>query len=63
MSQEDKKVVRNVVIIIMFALPCVLLFCNELFLKFLGVVYTIGYWDNILKPVQRRYKEFIGNKE
>ncbi len=59
MSTENKKVVRNAAIIILFALPCCLIFTGEMFLQFLGVFYTWEFWNNIGKPIQKRYRDVI----
>ena len=49
-----KKVVINIVGIVLLALPCIWLAADSYFLQFLGLIYTIGYVINVLFPVYKR---------
>lgn len=50
-----KKIFENVAIIIILALPCGVVFTDSMFLRFIGVVYAVEYWRNILHPLYRAY--------
>lgn len=50
-----KKCVENVLIIIILALPCGVMLTDSWFLRFIGVVYTVEYVRNIIRPLYRAY--------
>lgn len=49
-----KKVIYNLVLITVLAIPCIWLAADSYFLQFLGIIYTIGFIKNILFPVYKR---------
>lgn len=49
-----KKVVINIVGIVLLALPCIWLAADSYFLQFLGLVYTYNYILNVIVPVYKR---------
>lgn len=49
-----KKVVINIVGIVLLALPCIWLAADSYFLQFLGLVYTYNYIRNVIVPVYKR---------
>ena len=49
-----KKVVINIVMIIVFAIPCVWLAADSITLQFLGAVYTIQYCRGFVYPIFQR---------
>lgn len=49
-----KKVIINIVGIILLGVPCIWLAADSYFLQFLGIIYTIGFIKNILFPVYKR---------
>lgn len=55
-TKENLKISASVAILLVFMLPCCLIFTDSLFLEFLGVVYTWQLWDNILKKIWKRYR-------
>lgn len=59
MEKEDLKVIRNVIIIVVLAMPCCLLFTDSWFLRFLGIIYSVEYWNNIGKAVYKRYWDYL----
>ena len=54
-----KKVIINIVLIIVFAFPCLWLTADSYFLQFLGVCYAYSYVRVFLVPVYKRVHEFI----
>lgn len=57
MKNENLKVARNIVVLLVLAWPCVLVFVDSIFLNFLGVFYIVEYWRVFLRPIYRKYKE------
>ena len=49
-----KKVVINIVGIVLLALPCIWLAADSYFLQFLGLIYTYNYIRKVLLPVYKR---------
>lgn len=49
-----KKVIYNLVLITLLAIPCIWLAADSYFLQFLGMIYTISFIKNILFPVYKR---------
>lgn len=49
-----KKVIYNLALITVLAIPCIWLAADSYFLQFLGIIYTIGFIKNILFPVYKR---------
>lgn len=48
-----KKVIFNVCLLTVLAVPCLLVFSDSLALFGLGIIYTIGYTKNIIIPLWR----------
>ena len=63
MKKEDVKVIKNVIIIAVLAVPCCLVMCDGLWMKCAGVIYGYQYWRNILRPVWMRYRELVDSRE
>ena len=59
MKKEDKKMMTNVILLVVLALPCCLMFTDSWFLNFLGVFYTYEYWANLLRPIWKRYRAMM----
>lgn len=51
-----KKVVYNVSVIILLAIPCAWLVSDSLFMQAMGACYTWSYFQNILYPVFKRMR-------
>jgi hypothetical protein len=51
-----KKVIYNVSVIILLAIPCVWLVSDSLFMQAMGACYTWTYVQNILIPVFKRMR-------
>jgi len=49
-----KKVIINIVLIIVFALPCAWLASESITLQLLGLVYTIEYYKGFIHPIVKR---------
>ena len=49
-----KKVIINIVGIILLGVPCIWLAADSYFLQFLGVVYTTHYIRKVIVPVYKR---------
>ena len=49
-----KKVIYNLALITLLAMPCLWLAADSYFLQFLGIIYTLGFIKNILFPVYKR---------
>lgn len=49
-----KKVIYNLALITVLAIPCIWLAADSYFLQFLGLIYTFGFIKNILFPVYKR---------
>ena len=45
------KMILNIAVILILALPCFWLGSDSYTLQFLGLVYTIGYYRNIVLPL------------
>lgn len=57
MKKEDFRVMENIALLVVLAVPCCLLFCyDSMFLMFLGAFYTWEYWSNVLRPIWKRYR-------
>lgn len=51
-----KKVVFNIVLLIVLTAPCMLMFSDSIVMVFLGVVYTIEYIQNIFIPIVKKLR-------
>lgn len=51
-----KKVVYNVVVLVVLTAPCALMFSDSVTMMFLGIVYTIEYIRNIFIPIYKKIK-------
>ena len=49
-----KKVIYNLALITLLAIPCLWLAADSYFLQFLGLIYTFSFIKNILFPVYKR---------
>ena len=49
-----KKVVYNIVMLIVLTAPCMLMFSDSIVMVFLGIVYTIEYIHNIFIPIMKK---------
>lgn len=48
------KVLFNVMVILLLAAPCMLVFSDSVFLMFMGMVYTATFIKNIVMPIYRK---------
>lgn len=48
-----KKVIYNISLITILAVPCLWVLSDSVFMQFLGLVYAIAYVKNIIIPVAK----------
>lgn len=53
------KVIYNLSLILILAVPCCLLMVDSITMQFLGLVYSIEYTRKVLIPLYKRVRPFL----